>query len=144
VNSILRSKLEELFRHIAENDDALRVYIKTISGGKHAEIGTGELDSLKALAVLYFPSLTDAMNEYVGNCRELILWAIGRSEALDAPRAAADRAAIDAVFRETHQQYGQAYAENIRLRSVLERQAADLMQVLLALPDALTARAEPV
>lgn len=136
VNSIFRTKLEELFRQISVIDHSIRDYIKATTAGNDVSLSIAELDALSAVATLYFPALDDPARAYITSCRDMILWSMGRSEAWRTQKnEGADQAMLTAVINETQMQYARSYRENITLRSALEQQAAELMRDLLYVPD---------
>jgi hypothetical protein len=133
VNTIMRAKLEELVRHISVLDEAVRGYVKTVSAGKDQRVSTTEIDTLKAIVSLYFPTLDEPAFGYTQSCRDMIIWAMSRRDAL---RKANEEARLPeytrALATETIGQAAIHLASNFDQKTKLEAAASTLMQELLA------------
>lgn len=128
VNAILRAKLEEMVRQLTIINREIRRFVDGDSD--QVALSTIEIESLRGLMALYFPSLREAVNSYVDTCMDMLLLALAKKEHNGTHPDIAGQGVADHIRLEI----ARVNAANTQARGTLERSAADFMAQLLEIP----------
>lgn len=126
-NALRRSKLEELIERSCDVLDWVSEAHQSILFRKREPITRSPIDAMQMRAVLYFPELQDAVNEF----SKAVMASMQHIYETQREMLGIDAAQQNEILRQSSEKWGRLYAEMKTTQHALHREGRTLMEIIL-------------